>query len=292
MIDYDLCMEHYVHANLHDMHAGMWGCQVDWNDYYEENKDWLDPTLFSVVAVKIAASARDYVKAGWLSCPSSCDIEKDDESTCACKSAIDTVKDIADVDKLSEKDVYDFTRSYWTGICAGSYGNREVVYTDYKSSDCLPYDISKEHLDSLNRLILKTVLFPGNYGDMATGAAANDPLFWVMHQIFDKAAHALRLSPLYNKGGFSWHQEDGDDVDSFGLGWTSVTPFKYKDFEPLIGHHDLEDTEGFLTNKMLWSLLSPDSESVPYVYDQLTHWGGCIFDPMDTVSHSELSGGL
>ena len=130
----------------------------------------------------------------------------------------------------------------------------------------------------------------GNYGDMATGAAANDPLFWVMHQIFDKAAHALRLSPVYNKGGFSWVQEETKSDDSFGLGWTSTTPFKYEDFEPLLGHHDLKDSEGFLTNKMLWALLDPNSEALPYVYDQMTHWGGCVFDPMATVSHEKLSG--
>ena len=52
----------------------------------------------------------------------------------------------------------------------------------------------------LSRLLLKTVLWPGVWGVMNSGAAANDPLFWVMHQLFDKATHALRLSPVYNRG--------------------------------------------------------------------------------------------
>ena len=145
-----------------------------------------------------------------------------------------------------------------------------------ESDNCWPTDVSNEHLDSLNRLILKTALFPGNYGDMASGAAANDPLFWVMHQFFDKAAHALRLSPKYNQGGIEWDSQ----FDTQGRGWDSETPFKYEDFEPNIATHDLEDTAGFLTNKMLWSLLAPHSNAIPYVYDQLTHWGGCYFDPM------------
>ena len=116
---------------------------------------------------------------------------------------------------------------------------------------------------------------------MASGAAANDPLFWVMHQVFDKAAHALRLSPTYNEGGFEWDQSEY----TMGRGWDDAkTPFRYEDFEPYVGgEHTPEDSDGFLTNKMLWSLLAPDGKAVPYVYDQMTHWGGCYFDPMESV---------
>jgi hypothetical protein len=50
-------------------------------------------------------------------------------------------------------------------------------------------------MDSLNGLMLKSVLFPGTWALMKSGAASGDPIFWVMHQLFDKALHALRLSP-------------------------------------------------------------------------------------------------
>ena len=274
-VAYDECMEHFVHANLHDMHAGMWQCQVDWSDYYEENKDWLSEELFSILAVKMAATVKDFVDEGWLDCPTSCDVAKDDFSTCACTSAISDISTVDDVNSLSPESVNDYVKKLWDAICSDSIGYRQVTY-ETESDNCWPTDVSNEHLDSLNRLILKTALFPGNYGDMASGAAANDPLFWVMHQFFDKAAHALRLSPKYNQGGIEWDSQ----FDTQGRGWDSETPFKYEDFEPNIATHDLEDTAGFLTNKMLWSLLAPHSNAIPYVYDQLTHWGGCYFDPM------------
>ena len=111
---------------------------------------------------------------------------------------------------------------------------------------------------------------------MMSGAAANDPLFWVMHQVFDKASHALRLSPLYNKGKMDWD----NDAYTNGEGWDVDTPFKMKIFEPLIGSHHMTNEDGYLTNKALWSLLAPNGPSIGYVYDNLKHWGSCSFEPM------------
>ena len=119
---------------------------------------------------------------------------------------------------------------------------------------------------------------------MKSGAASNDPLFWVMHQLFDKAAHVLRLSERYNTHA-SWF--DWDNTDSVNknknqviMTWNGTTPFKFVDFEPYLGDHDLEDAEGFLRNDMIWALLKPDGEALPYVYDSLTTWGDCFFDPI------------
>ena len=48
----------------------------------------------------------------------------------------------------------------------------------------------------LNRFLLKTLLFPGVWGVMGSGAAANDPHFWVMHQMFGAWLLLLVLSFL------------------------------------------------------------------------------------------------
>jgi hypothetical protein len=132
--------------------------------------------------------------------------------------------------------------------------------------------------------VLKTVLWPGYYSDMATGAASIDPLFWVMHQMFDKATHALRLSPVYNAGKMEWNNGGGDS--SQGLGWNATTPFTSAIFEPFIGDKVVANKEGYLTNKVIWSLLSPEKASSGYVYDQLTKWGSCDFDPMQQLPAS------
>ena len=44
-------------------------------------------------------------------------------------------------------------------------------------------------------LALKILSKPGRAGAMSTGAAITDPLFWVIHPLFEKGWHVLRLSP-------------------------------------------------------------------------------------------------
>jgi hypothetical protein len=113
MVAYDLCMEHYVHANLHDMHAGMWNCAVDWGGFFKQNKDWIDPTLFSILAVKMVSMSKSFVSMGWLSCPTSCDTATQDFETCKCTSSIAGVTDVADVDSLTSDEVNYFVRTMY-----------------------------------------------------------------------------------------------------------------------------------------------------------------------------------
>jgi hypothetical protein len=331
--DFDSCMERYVHANLHDMHAGMWDCAVDWQEFYDENSDWLSKELYSIVAVMQPAQAKNFYMSGGecvknffmnalttllyflkygcaahrmydvshvrcpdfpsvppflppfrteISCPGmfGCDVATDTQETCYCKSNIKGITETSDVDNMDEDALNSYTEIFWDAVCDSSYGGMEAASVDATTGRCNPNGVTPDQLTKLNRHIMKTLLWPGNYGDMATGAAASDPLFWVMHQVFDKALHALRLSPTYNKGAFKWDQ----NTTTSGEGWASPTPFKYTDFEPYLGAHhpgDTAATDYFLTNEMLWNLLAPNSGAVPYVYDQLTNWGSCRFDPME-----------
>ena len=142
-----------------------------------------------------------------------------------------------------------------------------------------PTGLSRKQVSKLNKLVLKTALFPGTFGKHFGGAASNDPLFWVMHQMFDKMYHGLRLSPKYNKKPFIWNNEN---QVSEGMGWTDETPFKFADFEPWLGPHHKISSPGSrdsLSNEDLWTLLKPDGDILPYMYDQLSSWGKCSFDP-------------
>mmetsp|Transcript_30581 Transcript_30581/g.39422 ORF Transcript_30581/g.39422 Transcript_30581/m.39422 type:complete len:661 (+) Transcript_30581:40-2022(+) len=292
----DVCFEEKVHANLHMMHAGQWDCSVDWGDFYEEHKVWLDKDLLSMMAVLMSSSTINFRVTGDVSCPSSC---SGDES-CSCKSSMDIIKTPSDVDELSRSKRMTLIKSAWTSIRSHSVGSDEYVQltksydmdgTTYSNvflplhskgpnADHLPMDNTK--LDLLNRLMLKTILFQGSYGIMMTGAAPTDPLFWVMHPIFDKATHALRLSPRYSGDGFVWNNMKGFEK------FESMTPFTRLDFEPYLGAGT--KTKGpFLKNSELWEILHPASESIYYIYDQFTEWGNTAFDPFATGSDESSS---
>ena len=277
MLDFDLCLEHYVHANLHEQHAGMWNCAEDWNDFRRQHVDWLDEDLLSVVAFAQNDFSEKLLKEKKMTCPmKACDIERDDWHSCRCKSAIDGLQEPGDVGSLSHTEVYELVKHFWSGINAGSFLGAQVTTLSEDWGGQVPRNLTFLQISELNRLVLKTGLFPGTFGKMAGGAAANDPLFWVMHQLFDKAFHALRLSPRYNKVFMQWDQEE----DNNGKGWNSTTPFKWYDFEPYLGSNKPANMDERLTNKMLWSLLHPRGDSLPYLYDQLNTWGTCDFDPM------------
>ena len=52
----------------------------------------------------------------------------------------------------------------------------------------------------LKRLYLQMLQLPGNFGSFATGAAANDPLFWPMHPIFEKIWRAALATTRDGRG--------------------------------------------------------------------------------------------
>jgi hypothetical protein len=287
LYDWDICLEEKVHGNLHTMHAGQWDCAVDWQEYFSDNKDWMDPLFFSILGLNAERGTEIAVKKGYVTCPasSSCKVG----GTCACTSALSSVQSVDDVDNLSFSDSFSLMQTFWLfmneNVLQGSdwvvyrekYHDEEKVYVPV---DRKGKELSLDNLESLNKHMLKTILFMGKLGHMVSGAAADDPLFWVMHQLFDKAFQALVLSPRYNKGGFEWNNADGK------LGWNGTagtTAFKAEAFEPWLGKTALakatKGTGEYLTNQELWTLLHPHSDAIPYVYDQMTTWGDCSFDP-------------
>jgi len=300
----DICFEEKVHANLHMMHAGQWDCSVDWGDFYEEHKVWLDEDLFSIVAIIMSSITGEFFTDGYVSCPSSCSntddgTDDDSSSTCSCSSATSGINSPEDVDSLTKAERMSLLTSTWKSIGTSlnadefikfrkSYDMDGTIFNnvfvpmntkvDIKSIN-LDKIMDNTKLDLLNRLILKTVLFQGSYGIMMTGAAPTDPLFWVMHPIFDKATHVLRLSSRYNTQSFVWNNIKGFEK------YNEMTPFTYVDFKPYLDTSKYETTKGkYLKNSELWEIIHPSSEAVYYIYDQFTEWGNVNFDPFSTRS--------
>lgn len=67
-----------------------------------------------------------------------------------------------------------------------------------------------ERLDEDTTMLLLRQLMvvgcePGWVGAMSTGASPLDPIFWVLHPMFEKAFHILQLSPGYRDTyDFEW----------------------------------------------------------------------------------------
>ena len=195
---WDMCMEQKVHANLHTMHAGQWDCAVSWQEYFSANKEWVDPLLLSILGLNVPVGTDMASNEGYVTCSaaSSCHLG----GSCGCTSAIRGVSSADDVDALSFDDTFEKTQAFWQYIHEDALqGSEWVVYREnyhgfskaYVPLDRSRKEMRKAQFDSLNKLLFKTILFTGKLGHMVSGAAAEDPLFWVMHQVFDKAFHAL-----------------------------------------------------------------------------------------------------
>ena len=65
--------------------------------------------------------------------------------------------------------------------------------------------LSDAEASLLLRYIVKIGCEPGAVGMMAGGASPMDPLFWVLHPMFEKALHVLWMSPKYRDAySFAW----------------------------------------------------------------------------------------
>lgn len=307
LYEWDMCLERKVHANIHTMHSGLYECSVSWKEAADEY-DWLDEHLLSFVGNQLAAMIRGSSFSDYITCPTACHVHTesfDDGCHCGPSTEANFTRP-EDVDAITDLKAYTFMEDTLKGLYKSAYdGKRFIKYYAPGENNGFSYvfrNLTSDQTATLNKLIIKTVIWPGTWGVMGGGAAPNDPLFWVIHQILDKAFHALRLSPVYNRYNVSWdNHAASDDRTEYGTGWNALTPFKADLFG--LGHrthasreenaHTAEATDDergplvgkdYLTNKQLWALLKPDGGAIPYVYDNMKTWGTCDFDPLEQMA--------
>lgn len=69
---------------------------------------------------------------------------------------------------------------------------------------------------------------PGAVGAMSGGAAPQDPIFWVLHPMFEKALHILQLSPGYRDTyDMTWVAGA-----CYGSGYADLVPFSGATWRP------------------------------------------------------------
>ena len=270
LLDFDLCLENHIHANLHGLHGGYWGCAADLSAFRDNHTGWATDSLLSFLVANIAEEV--VTKASslfpYISCPSTCVLGVDNFTTCHCNSTV------PEVDTLDDDEVYDYLGLALAKLHEGYLG-AHFMDKNRTTGEHIFKGLQTHEDRLLKRLYLRLLREPGSFGVFATGAAPNDPIFWPMHPIFDKITQALRLSNPLNGFNLTWHNPPVSGCDA-GMGWNDTLPFR----ELFAPNFTAANGTGFYTNQELWDYFDPAGDAIPYVYDQFETWGDCNWDPV------------
>ena len=155
---------------------------------------------------------------------------------------------------------------------------------------------------AFNKWLFLESCSPGVQGNVGSLASPADPLFNLMHPIFDKMAHVMRLAPQYADASSPLHIDESwascdntsvargrwDTAGTYGSALDDELPFEDLPFidAPRATAHGSR-----YTNKELWGLLNPANGHLPYIYDQFTSLGKCGWDPFGLVASRGRGGG-
>ena len=210
----------------------------------------------------------------YLACPRDCK-QNEPMSTCKCTNTLG-LEHVDDIDKLDDTDVYEYLYDALYYLASDSYMGQRFMWRNPKDDKIAWIGLTADQNHELNRAYLAVLAFPGVYGQMATGAAPNDPIFWPIHPLFEKAWQVIRMSPKFASEDVAWKNHASSECN--GTDFDARTPFKSL----------FDNNEERYTNEQLWHLFKPDGDDIPYVYDQFVSWGGCEWDPLKSA-HSSVS---
>lgn len=147
--------------------------------------------------------------------------------------------------------------------------NTSVSYTNF-------LHVSDDDAERLWILMADWLANPPRFGPMsATLAAPNDPIFWVIHNTWERMYHKKFLSPKLSKE-FTWTWTAAATCWSFEL--DSILPWsdlvdEDKTNKKTDGARQNDTTTDY-TNQQLLDLFDPANPNLPYIYDTLS-WEHC-----------------
>ena len=162
-----------------------------------------------------------------------------------------------------------------SGTASSSDGNGDATASSSASSSSgsgryVFKGVSKGDDREMKRLLLKLMCHPGKEAPFSTTlAAANDPVFWPTHSLYERIWASIRIAR--GPGG----------SNDFNSTWVAVGGCSYSngydDRLPFRSFFDDTSEDWFYTNRMLDRLFDPANEELPYIFDDLS-WSECDWE--------------
>ena len=254
--EWDLCLEINVHANLHPWMGGCWDCHGgdDWGTLTARNATFWPEDVLDFVGPNLAtiwnSMSRPVGRSGAvMTCPGprSCvDRYKSNASAmeasgdCKCVCNI-TDTEIASMSPERFMNVSGIDSALF--LLSGTYLQNHFLDRGSRLCDGL-FSYEWKHLHTcdeqvaFNKWLFSKSCQPGVQGNVGTLASPSDPLFNLMHPLFDKLAHVMRLAPQYTNSSSayyidqSWQSCDNTTLNdnrwratSYGSAFDDKTPF-------------------------------------------------------------------
>mmetsp|Transcript_24671 Transcript_24671/g.32126 ORF Transcript_24671/g.32126 Transcript_24671/m.32126 type:complete len:589 (+) Transcript_24671:186-1952(+) len=221
------CIETMVHAYIHVQVGGAWDCGGgDLSELADPQRSLI--ALNAINIWKIAAESE------MLVCPLTCD----ESSDCSCS---------CDATKASGALTAILEFLYLTVTAWDLYGEVAPILTKNANGAVSFVGLSDVENDAILDTLLALSCAPGEMGAMTTDAAANDPFFWPLHLLYDRA---WMLKRLENALEYDWVDNPSE---CFGGNPSDVMPFLFDGFQ------------SDMTNEELYTYFEPTT--LPYVYD-------------------------
>ncbi|CAM9961289.1 unnamed protein product [Scytosiphon promiscuus] len=274
LIEWEDCMETMVHGDVHGYLGGAFNCNTDMDTFSQDHPEY-STRLLSFVLEHMAFAF--WPTNAFLPSANSCDTEctRGQTESCGCTCTIDAFS-------ISDEEVYSYMNDYMSSASSKFQGDKFVTYdagAEYPygfmqaGNGSRPLDgepLSDEENLLLMRYLVKIGCEPGATGYMTTLASPLDPIFHVIHSMFEKALHIIWLSPKYNRQiAFEW--ESGM---CSGSAYTDELPFT----EASLG---FGTGRTFMTNERILELMHPKNPAMTYIYEDFAAWGTSGSDTWD-----------
>ncbi|CAM9833779.1 unnamed protein product [Ectocarpus sp. 12 AP-2014] len=252
------CMQYKIHGDIHGLLGGAFDCNTDMANFSAEHPEYSHGLLaFALQILTFKFTACNALTPDDNVCDASCERGQTEPCGCTC---------LMDAFAIPEEQVYGYMQPFMEAAMTDFSGYQYITHDEEAE---YPYGfiqddhrMSDEQAMFLMRTLVKIGCEPGAVGMMSTAASPVDPIFWVLHPLFEKAMHILLLSPKYDEYTMEWV-----DGECTGSGYTDELPIT----ELALG---LGPGEDYLTNQQLLELMYPSNPALPYVYNNLPRWGG------------------